>query len=159
MKKIDVSTQKHPNTFTLVDDEDFYELDDMGKWYYQKRKTSDSVSKIYKKKSFIMHRFIMNAPKGMDVDHINHDSLDNRKQNLRICTRSENMQNMCHENNKPKGITYFNYDNRKKKWRARIKKNYHYIYLGYYKTKKEAIKMYNCAARILFGAYDYLNEV
>lgn len=46
-----------------------------------------------KKQTIRMHRLIMNAPKGLVVDHINHNTLDNRKVNLRIVTQSENMRN------------------------------------------------------------------
>lgn len=46
-----------------------------------------------KRKFYYLHRFIMNAPKGKDVDHKNHNTLDNRKRNLKVCSRAENIQN------------------------------------------------------------------
>lgn len=46
-----------------------------------------------KKQTIRMHRLIMNTPEGMDTDHINHNRLDNRRANLRICTRQENLLN------------------------------------------------------------------
>ena len=46
------------------------------------------------KKCVKLHRLIMNCPEGMEIDHINHDTLDNRKSNLRVCSRFENQQNL-----------------------------------------------------------------
>jgi hypothetical protein len=79
---------------TLVDDEDYDELMDY-KWYFIK------VYKSYgyaarggeKNKTVYLHREVMNPPKDMTVDHINHDTLDNRRNNLRVVTQKENSQN------------------------------------------------------------------
>lgn len=47
-----------------------------------------------KSKTIKLHRYLKECPKGLDIDHINHDTLDNRKTNLRICTRAVNNQNL-----------------------------------------------------------------
>lgn len=77
------------NQFAIVDDEDF-ELISKLKWHIQPAcngREGYAVTKIR------MHRVIINAPHGAMVDHINGDSLDNRKCNLRLCTNAQNQQN------------------------------------------------------------------
>lgn len=160
MKKINISTPKYPNTFTFVDDEDYIYLSQW-KWF---KTYYGYVARNIKKISpsrIIMHRDIMKAESKTDVDHINHNKLDNRKSNLRICTRSQNMQNMKPSDDGYKGVSYFgDYKAKRiKKWRARIRYNYEYIYLGYHKTEKEAAKAYNIKAKELFGEFAYLNRV
>ena len=85
--------------FTIVDDEDFDLLISIGKWranktgntFYAKRSVWDKETK--KKTTLLIHRIILRAKEGICIDHINHDGLDNRKVNLRICSISENAMN------------------------------------------------------------------
>lgn len=79
----------HSDKYALVDQEDYEKLS-QHKWYYR---NDGYVAKKDKKDTVYLHRFIMNTPKSMHTDHVNHNRLDNRKENLRICTREENMQN------------------------------------------------------------------
>lgn len=80
--------------YTKVDDEDYTMLKKIGiKWHVAiaaKGKAPYVRSTTLGK----MHRFILKPPKDKQVDHINGDTLDNRKSNLRLCTRFENMANM-----------------------------------------------------------------
>lgn len=89
-----------------------------------------------------LHRFIMNCPKNKIVDHINHDTLDNRKCNLRICTIFENQQNL--RNNKS-GIVGV-HQRARGTWVGKISKN-NKVYSKEFKTKEDAIRyrqdMYN----------------
>lgn len=150
----------------LVDDIDFEHLNQF-KWNvrivsstkYAKRSDRYSIPKTIQ-----MHRIIMNCPKDMMVDHINGNGLDNRRENLRICTRSNNLMN----SNKPKGkntskykgVSKLNYSNKKWKcWRAEIRINRKAIFLGTFKTQKEAALAYNEAAIKYFGKFAKLNEV
>lgn len=64
------------------------------KWFATKTTYgSYRASATINNKQVRLHRFILNAPDNMDVDHINHDTLDNRREKIRICTRSENLKN------------------------------------------------------------------
>jgi hypothetical protein len=89
MKLLDVSTRKHPNTFAIVDDEDF-------EWLSQWRWYCHYTKKPYvhrSKASQSMHRQIMGNPAGMVVDHIDGNPLNNQRSNLRVCTVSQNTCN------------------------------------------------------------------
>ena len=103
-----------------------------------------------------MHREIMKPSKVEVIDHINHNKLDNTKENLRCCTKQQNEMNKVKRSNtssKFKGVTKIN------KWMASITFNNKTINLGYFNTEKEAAKIYNVKAKELFGEFAYLNEV
>lgn len=106
-----------------------------------------------------MHRLIMDAPSGVEVDHINGNGLDNRRCNLRLCTRSENSQNMRKRNgttSRFKGVCFFK---RLGLWRARIMKDRREYSLGYFKDETAAAKAYNAAAVRHFGDFAKLNHL
>ncbi len=93
-----------------------------------------------------MHRRIAAAPDGMEVDHINGDKLDNRRANLRVCSRSQNAYNMrARKDNKAriKGVHFISRANR---WCAQIGFRNKNHYLGIFKTAEEAKAAYNAAA-------------
>ena len=87
-----------------------------------------------------MHRFIMNFPKGKYVDHINHNTLDNRKCNLRICNNADNIRNGKIRTNNKSGYNGICFDKSRNKWLAGIKVNYKRIFLGRYVNIEDAIK-------------------
>jgi hypothetical protein len=88
-----------------------------------------------------LHRFLLDNPKGLVVDHINHDSLDNTRWNLRAITHAENIQNRRGANrNNISGIRGVNWHKLRKKWVARLMVNGKYIGLGCFEDIKEAEK-------------------
>lgn len=110
-----------------------------------------------KRKRLIMSRVIMGQPKEFQVDHINRNRLDNRRSNLRICTRAQNKANTEPQKNNTsgfKGISW-NID----KWRADIYIKGKRIYLGRYSSKEKAAEMYNKAAKFVWGDFAWLNPV
>ena len=110
------------------------------------------MAATYNKKHTVLHRLIMNTPKGYVTDHINGDKLDNRRENLRICTQHQNSMNTrISKNNKSgvKGVSTTPFG----KYRARIMVNGVEIRLGHYETLEEATKARKRAERKYFGEY------
>ena len=156
MKKINVSTPSHPDTFTLVDDTDHKWLNQW-KWTASQGTASLYVQRqSHKGKRIFMHRFILKTPKGEITDHINHNGLDNRRCNIRIATKMQNNLNRKPRKDKYKGVSRGG-EPRKKKWQARIVVNKKSISLGYYATPKEAAKAYDKAALEYFGEFACIN--
>jgi len=138
---------------TQVDDKDFDFLNQW-KWYvYIDRKYIYAIRKDQKTgKRIRMHRVILNAPDGILVDHKDHDGLDNRRNNIRLCTNSQNQANKYGKRKEFKGVY--------KEWnhfRARIKFNNKNIHIGNFKTNIEAAKAYDNKAKELFGEFALLN--
>ena len=126
----------------------FIDLDDIDKVKDYKwciLNNSGYVSTTVNGTNIRLHRFIMDCPDDLVVDHINHNRLDNRKSNLRICTQQQN--NM---NKKCIGVTYHKQTS---KWIAQINYNYEHIYLGCFDTKEEAIEARKQAEIKYFGEY------
>ena len=102
------------------------------------------------KKKIRMHRYLLDAPDNMVVDHINHDTLDNARENLRIVTSLVNSQNKKGANkNSKSGIRGVHWDKQRKLWRAVLRVNGKQIQLGRFATKEEADKMVSEARKEL----------
>jgi len=102
-----------------------------------------------------MHRQILGLEKGdhRQGDHINHDTLDNRRENLRVATPSQNTQNRRAPNNNTSGHKGVSYRPCKKKWRASIRAEGRQIHLGYRDSKQECVELYRQAEIRYFGEY------
>lgn len=140
----------------IVDDADFDELS-KHKWYarygrsgfYARRAIYDTN---LKQEIISMHRLIANAPKGMVVDHINHDTLDNRRANLRVCTSRQNSLNKAGPNKNSttgiRGVFESEYG-----YISKIGVNGKSVYLGLFKCPIEAGKAYAEANKKYFGTF------
>jgi hypothetical protein len=149
--------------FSLVDDDDYQKLSSynwsancLGGRYY-------AVARLPGKKgvTVLLHRFLLSADSGAYIDHINGDTLDNRRSNLRACTNSQNSRNSRKlatkkTSSKYKGVCL---PKRSKKWLAYITVDRRRINLGSFTTEVEAAKAYNEAAVKLFGEFARLNDV
>jgi AP2 domain. len=109
-------------------------------------------------KAEYMHRLIMGAKKGEFIDHINLNKLDNRRSNLRFCTRQQNQHNQAARRgtSRYKGVSYRR-DTRK--YSAQIHVNRKKINLGCFESEEDAARAYNKAALKYHGIFAYLNEV
>jgi len=106
-----------------------------------------------------MHRLILNAPDGMQVDHVNEIGLDNRKSNLRICNQSENQRNRSKQKNNTSGFKGVHWHVVDKRWMATIKVDKKKIHLGSFRNPIDAAKVYNSAAIKYHGEFANLNEI
>ena len=98
-----------------------------------------------------LHRFILNAPDELQVDHRDGNTFNNTRENLRLCTCSQNNQNKGKiSNNRFKGIWY---EKSMKKWRARVQLSHKKINLGCFKTEEEAHVAYVAAAKKYHGEF------
>jgi len=113
-----------------------------------------------KRRVIHMHRVILQPKKGLDIDHINGNRLDNRRINLRYATRSQNNMNRfarCVTSKSPyKGVCWRAHA---KRWKAYIKINKTQIHIGYFTTAEKAAKAYNKAAIKYFGEFANLNSL
>jgi hypothetical protein len=142
--------------FAIVDAEDFDRLSQY-KWYAARGRSTYYATREENGRTVRMHRQIMHAPKGVLVDHIDHNGLYNRRRNLRLCT---NAQNVYNQQARPNGTSKYKgvcWHKGKKKWRARIGCSGKLHSLGDYKDEIEAAKVYDDKAVELFGEFACLN--
>jgi len=108
-------------------------------------------------KNDYLHRFVMNPPEGMQVDHINGNGLDNRKSNLRVCTNAQNNAN--HAKRRGSALEKRGVFRVGKKFRAVIAPNGVSKHIGYFHTEEEAAIAYDNAAKEAYGEFAYQNNV
>lgn len=158
MKKIPLTQGQ----FALVDDEDFEYLNrhkwyalKSGKTYYARR----NVVSFGKRISILMHKAIVSAPPGKEVDHEDGNGLNNQKSNLRTCTHKENTRNRFHNNTAESGFkgVYWNPNN--KRWFVSVRTIAGLKHIGYFDDKTEAARHYNLASKEHFGKYAKYNKV
>ena len=125
----------HKNTQFLFDLEDYKKIKDV---YWIENNSGYLFGKI-DGLSISLHRFITDCPSNRVVDHINHNKLDNRKSNLRICTSTENNHNLKKSKRNSSGTAGVYWHSKARKWAASIGVNYKTIYLGTFKNKQDAI--------------------
>jgi hypothetical protein len=126
-----------------------------GRFYAMRNVPSD----VRRQKKLRMHRAITGCDNGLDVDHINGDSLDNRRGNLRICTRSQNQCNRGKTRVGTSGFKGVSWFKGKSRWRAAIRLDGRSKHLGYYDSKVSAAIAYNIAAVQMHGEFARLNDV
>ena len=147
--------------WTILDQQDYYRLGNF-KWH-----VTGTNSRFYAVRSIkvdnthttrmYLHREIMNAPKGLVVDHKDGNSFDNRRANLRLATRSQNSCNKRKRANTSSRFIGVYWDKAKRKWVARIKYQGKSRMLGNFVNEIDAAKAYDAAANKYFGEFARLN--
>jgi len=143
--KVDAADYKRLKRYEWVADKN-------GNRFYARRHTVGGKGKngtlVY------LHQEIIDVPKGMVIDHINHDAMDNRRSNLRAATHSQNMWNKSKQRGNYtsiyKGVAWYQ---KTGKWRARIYYNGKEILIGYFDDEKAAAMAYDEKAKELFGEF------
>jgi hypothetical protein len=149
-------------TTAWVDDQDY---DYLMQWKW--RVSSEGYARrdvIHngRRHSIYMHRIVVKRVgknTKPEVDHRNHNRLDNRRGNLRPATKQENMANRGPQRNNTSGYKGVYWDKSRSLWLAAIKVDRRMRFLGRWPTKKAAAQAYNKATRAHFGEYSHLNEV
>ena len=106
-----------------------------------------------------MHRELLNAPKHIMVDHINRNTYDNQKLNLRFATKAQNAMNCKVHKHNTSGYKGVSRHKQMNSWRAYIVKNNKQIHIGLFKTLKEAALAYNKKALKIFGQFANINLI
>jgi hypothetical protein len=124
-----------------------------GHWYAVRNQRDDAGKRRY----ISMHRFILNAPDGMEVDHIDANGLDNRRQNLRVATVAENRRNRRRARNNRSGFNGVAWAKHERKWRATVRVNGKQIHVGYYHDLIKAAVARDLATIEHYGEFVTLN--
>lgn len=148
----------------LLDDEDFNKQSQYS-WYLSKVDNCYYALRNENKRTILLHREILGLKSRKDgmVDHINHNGLDNRKENLRLCTPSQNMMNKRIGKNNTSGFKGVCLSKIKRNnmidyyWKARVQKEGKVVFNKYFKRKGDAVEAYNKAAKQYFGEFALLN--
>lgn len=162
MKQIPLTQGK----VALVDDQDYDRLSQY-KWsaaymknvdgWYAHRGTRMCERRAGMPCVVSMHREVMGFPAGIEVDHVNRNPLDNRRENLRLATHSQNGGNRKRDRDSSseyKGVVWYKKVN---KWRASIRVNYELHVLGFFELAADAARAYDEAARKYFGEFALTN--
>jgi hypothetical protein len=147
----------------LVDD-DVYEKFRFESWFITKGRNgstgyaakSEWIKGANKSARVYLHRIIMDPAKGIPIDHINGNKLDNRRENLRVVNASVNEQNKKpYGESRLKGV---HFNKHAGKWQSKITKDKKQIHLGYFDSSEDAARMYNFWALDLYGENAYFNK-
>lgn len=138
----------------IVDDEDFECLSKFS-WHYSGGYALRRTSVKEHRPSIIvrMHRQIVSADHSMEVDHINGNKLDNRKENLRQCSHRQNGMNGPKKKCNLSGFKGVTFDKKLSKWRAQISNMGKTIFIGSFLTPESAHEAYKIKAVELFGQF------
>jgi hypothetical protein len=153
MKEIPLSGRRGVGKFALVDDEDYEQLIkqswSLSRWGY----AAGSRGKVH----ILMHRVIINAPVDMDVDHKNGDRLDNRKENLRLCTDSQNLRNARKSSNRSSNLKGVSKRRGLELFRTNVYVEGKGVHIGYFKDEHYAALAYDLWAVDIAGEFARTN--
>lgn len=137
-----------PADAPIVDAWNWFAVNRGGAWYVQR-----GVRRQGKQFSIFLHRQITDAPKGVFVDHINGDPLDNRRANLRFVTQAENMRNQRLRSDSTSGLKGAHWNKAAKRWASEIRTKEKRLFLGFFDTAEAAHAAYCEASKTLHGEF------
>jgi hypothetical protein len=141
----------------IVDDGDFLEVS-RWKWTWTPNQRGDGYAARWERHGkrrikIYLHRFLMDAEPGQQVDHVNGDSMDNRRANLRVCTAMQNYANRRCTTGATSRYRGVYRDRRRGRWCARVSD----AWLGSFDSEEAAARAYDTAAVKRFGEFARLN--
>jgi HNH endonuclease/AP2 domain len=143
----------------IVDDQDYQRLSHF-KWCAQA-----SYGQFYAvhfdhvtRTQIRMHRLVLYAPRDVEADHVNGDTLDNRRANLRLAAHAENMRNRRIPSTNTSGFKGVGFHKLRRRWQAYIKVRGKQYHLGCFATPEAAAAEYDRAARLSFGRFARTND-
>lgn len=160
--RVKLHSRKYPGQYALVSPEDVPLISGY-RWNMSRGRSTDyaeaKIGPMHQRRTIQMHRLIMGVvDKGREVqvDHINHNGLDNRRSNLRLATHSENLRNQGPRRpmSRYKGVKF---DRRINAWIATISVDGAQKRLGPFNTEKIAARAYDVAALEHYGEFAFLN--
>lgn len=112
-----------------------------------------------KHKMIQMHRLLLNFPEGKDIDHINHNTKDNRKMNLRVCLHRDNQKNIKLSSSNTSGVTGVSWDKNRNSWKVQMQANNKSIITSRFANFEDAVKARKEAEDKYFGEFSYDNSM
>ena len=147
-----------PNGYVVQFDDVDIDLIKQHGWRGVNRNYGCYVTTDINYKSQYLHRMLMTPKEGLEIDHVDGNGLNNRRNNLRVCTHAENSRNIHSVIGASKDkVVYWRKE--RSRWVARIKVNYEVKWLGSFADEIDAAMAYNNAAVEHFGQFAQLNEV
>lgn len=121
------------------------------KWYYTE--WGYTRGHLPDGKQVFLHRVLLPPEKGSFVDHINQDKLDNRRENLRLCSKAQNSMNRVPQSNSSTGISGVSFDKKRSKYKAHIKVKGKQLWLGHFVELTDAVIARKEAEQLYFGDF------
>lgn len=141
----------------LIDDEDFERVNQF-KWCFNDGYAKRGIKKNGNVKIIRMHRFVVDAPLGTEVDHRDGNGLNNQRANLRLCSSTENKRNRKKQLRRvTSGFKGVSWDSHKGKWNSNISIDGKNKSLGLFLKEIDAAKAYDCAAIECYGEFARTN--
>jgi hypothetical protein len=158
MKKIALFGATGRGKYALVDDIDFERVRNL-RWHvswdgYVVRKPiiNGKQTRVW------LHRLILDPPKGMEIDHVNGNKLDNRRLNIRVCTHQQNLRNRALPKTNTSGFKGVRWHKRDQLWYAQTHIGNKYVHFGSYKNLKDAVNAYDEGVKKHFGEFAKTNK-
>lgn len=162
--RFDLTSYEYGVGYTSKDEPFYFDKEDFQKikniCWFKDTKTGyirGSLSGLNKKVS--LHRIVMEADKDDIIDHINHDLTDNRKSNLRKCTRSQNAMNSHIRSDNKSGCSNVYYDKNRSKWGVQISFDKRRISIGRFDSYERAVEEQKKIENQMFADYSYENSM